>query len=359
MGLSQRQINIEVNGLDNLNGKYIILSKGLIPFVESAEIIDSVQIADGKFLFSFTSNEVSYYALLIKGTSNFTSFVGKPGDKVLLNWKTNLTNSNTSSVTVIKSAENKVYYKVVDEGKPLILKLNSYIDSASKVETNDTLKRRFYLDQNKYWSDSLNKLYIRLLKAYPKSYASLSALSAYYKKFSDDYVRDYIRNLPTFLKNNELVKKIEYNKFELPAIIKNISGFKDLNFLLPETDTFKYDRYLGKVVVIDFWASWCVPCISNFPKLEAVKKNFDTSKFEIIGVSIDDNFEKWIEGMKKHPSSFVNVYSPGAWESLVVKFFKIQAIPRYVLLGKDGRVLNDNIGLDNLTLQVFAALEIK
>ena len=358
-GWAQKRIDVEVNGLANLNGTYIILSKGMIPFVKSVEIIDSVQVINGKFRFSFTSNEVFYYALRIKGSYSFITFLGKPGDRVLLNWETNYPNGNTNNVTVIKSAENKIYYKLINKGKPLISKLNNYMDSASNVEIGDTLKKGFYIKQNIYWGDSLNRLYIRLLKTYPKSYSSLSALSSYYKEFSDEYVRNYIKNLPAYLKNNELVKKIEYNKFELPVKIKNVSGFKDFTFLLPQADTFRYNIYIGKIVLIDFWASWCGPCISNFPKLEAVKKSLDTNHFEIISVSLDDNFENWIEGMKKHQTSFVNVFAPEAWESLAVKFFKIKAIPRYVLLGKDGKVLNDNVKINDLTQELSKALEAK
>ena len=168
-GRAQKRIDVEVNGLANLNGTYIILSKGMIPFVKSAEIIDSVQVINGKFRFSFTSNEVFYYALLIKGSYNFITFLGKPGDRVLLNWETNYPNDNTNNVTVIKSAENKIYYKLINEGKPLISKLNNYMDSASNIEIGDTLKKGFYIKQNIYWGDSLNRLYIRLLKTYPKS----------------------------------------------------------------------------------------------------------------------------------------------------------------------------------------------
>lgn len=358
-GYAQKRIDIDVNGLANLNGKYIILSKGPIPFVKTAEIIDSVQVIDGRFGFFYKGNEVSFYTLLLKGTSNFISFVGKPGDRISLNWKVNYPDNNTSNVTVIKSAENKVYYKVINEGKPLIRKLNNYADSASKVEIDDTLRRRFYNKQNIYWGDSLNRLYIRLLKTYPKSYSSLRALSSYYKEFSDEYVRNYIRNLPGYLKNNELVKEIEYHKFELPVKLMNVSGFNDFKFLLPQADTFNYNPYTEKIVLIDFWASWCGPCISNFPKLEDAKKKFETDRFEIISVSLDDNFENWKEGMKKHHTSFVNVFAPEAWESLVVKFFKIKSIPRYVLLGKEGKVINANVELNNLTQVVLDALEVK
>ena len=359
-GQAQKRIDIEVNGLANLNGKYIILSKGQIPFVKSASIIDSAMVINGKFGFSYASNEISYYALLLKGTYNFIPFVGKPGDKVSLNWKMNYPDSNTSNnVTVIKSGENKIYYKFINEGKPLIIKLNNYADSADKVEINDTLRKGFYKKQNIYWGDSLDRLYIRLLKTYPKSYSSLSALSRYNKEFSDEFVRNYIKNLPAYLKNNELVKKIEYNKFELPVKLKNILGFNEFKFLLSQADTFRYSAYTGKIVLIDFWASWCGPCIGNFPKLEDAKKNFDKDRFEIISVSLDDNFENWIEGMKKHQTSFVNVFAPEAWESLAVKFFKIKAIPRYVLLGKDGKVLNDNVKINDLTQDVSRALEVK
>jgi len=97
--------------------------------------------------------------------------------------------------------------------------------------------------------------------------------------------------------------------------------------------------FKGKVVLVDFWASWCGPCRATNPSVVRLYNKYKDRGFEVFGVSIDDKKSAWLKAIKQDKIKYTQVNDTGGWYSKVAVAFKIEAIPASFLLDKEGNVV--------------------
>jgi len=103
--------------------------------------------------------------------------------------------------------------------------------------------------------------------------------------------------------------------------------------------------FKGKVVYIDFWASWCGPCRAMMPyskQLHAQLSDKNKKKIIFLYISIDADIDRWKKGIQDLGIEGVNVISPGNWTSKVCSYFQINSIPRYMIMNKKGEIVDFN-----------------
>ena len=98
----------------------------------------------------------------------------------------------------------------------------------------------------------------------------------------------------------------------------------------------------GKLVYLDFWASWCKPCLHEIPAAKALHAAFRDRAAEVVflNVSIDRNTAAWRKAIAQHGVEGLNVRAPGGFEAPVAKAYSTSSIPHYLLIGPDGRILD-------------------
>lgn len=100
----------------------------------------------------------------------------------------------------------------------------------------------------------------------------------------------------------------------------------------------------NKLVLIDFWTSWCKPCIEEFPYLDSAYQQFGNKQFEIISVSLDSDTDAWQQAKGRLKTSWTSHFiEEGAMESPPAKALKIKSIPRSYLIDSTGRVYGKNL----------------
>jgi peroxiredoxin len=117
----------------------------------------------------------------------------------------------------------------------------------------------------------------------------------------------------------------------------------------------------GKVVLVDFWASWCAPCMEEQPELKALYKQYNNSestdkKFEIFGVSLDSKKPAWKAAIKKYNIKWIQVSDLKFWTSPIAKTYEIEALPFNVLLNKEGIIVGVNLHGKELEAAIKAEL---
>jgi len=94
----------------------------------------------------------------------------------------------------------------------------------------------------------------------------------------------------------------------------------------------------GKMMLIDFWASWCGPCRSAIPKVKQMAKDY-ASKLEVVSCSVDEKKEAWLKAEKEEAMPWTQLFLPLSKLKKAAMAYSISTIPRLVLIGADGKVL--------------------
>lgn len=128
---------------------------------------------------------------------------------------------------------------------------------------------------------------------------------------------------------------------QLAALAQPKQGQAAAEIALPSVngDTLRLSSLKGKVVLLDFWASWCGPCRVSNKNLVKIYEKYKPKGFEIFGVSLDDEKDKWKAAIKKDKVTWLQVNETGGWEAKVAQAWNLVAIPTSFLIDKDGRLL--------------------
>ena len=96
--------------------------------------------------------------------------------------------------------------------------------------------------------------------------------------------------------------------------------------------------FRGQAVFLDFWGSWCDPCIKAAPHLEEIKQQTRDQKVVFLNISLDSSVDEWCQAVDEYGLTGVHVHAPGGWQAAVAQLYQVQSIPSYFLVGPDGRM---------------------
>ncbi len=324
-----------------INGK--VAAKAYLQLYESGEmtIIDSANFVNGTFKFKGSLSSPDYYYIQIGESQNRISFFVE-------NSKITITaHADSLQHAKITGSKTNNDYNAFNESKTVFdNKLNAIYNDYKKAET-DELKTKIEI---KY--DSIDNLKAEYTKNYIVNNNS-SMLAPFIIQRELVYKIDLQELLAlTDTLNPELIEN-KYTKklYKRIELLRNLQPGKPA-VVFTQNDTagnpISLSDFKGKYLLIDFWASWCVPCRKANPTVVAMFNKYSAKGFTILSVSMDDNKEKWIKAIETDGLTWSHVSTLNGWKNPVGKLYAVNSIPHTILIDPDGNIVKRGLHAEEL-----------
>ncbi len=337
------KINMEYNN-------YVYLQKYIN---NEFTIVDSTKARYGEFTFKGSVNLPSMHYLQLsdkEGSFKFFLENSKMAFKVDADSVKNslVTGSVTHDLYMKFKAKNhafndllsKIYneYKEADEEDQVLV--DSLDAEYNKVEEEQFAFYNTFIQEHN--NSVVSPFVIRLHMIYRIKLEELESLTA---------------SLDLSLAESEYVKWL-FNRIEILRKVAIGKLFTDFTMNDIDESPFSLSQLKGNVVLIDFWASGCGPCRRENPNVVKIYNKFHSEGFEILGVSFDKDYDKWLEAINEDQLTWYHVSDLQGWNNTAGKIYGVMSIPHTLLLDRDGIIVAKNIRGEELEEKVKELLGV-
>lgn len=343
--------------LSNSSGEFISLVN-----VNTAQplIIDSVKIDEnGEFILTKKVPEKGFYSLQIS-TTNYATLIADSTEKIIIEGDAKNLNE-TCKIT--GSADSKIFLEFGASTK------QKFKEMESVRAQQDSIRRVFeaYMNTTKdsLSIDSLSKTLEPTFNAYSATYRKLAdEATVYIKKFIDDNTNSFAalaavqmlspdRDISYFIKVSDALSA----RYPTIETLKEFKAYIDkkkqlaIGMTAPEINIndrngkpIALSSLKGKVVLVDFWASWCKPCRAANPFVVSLYNKYKDKGLDIYSVSLDFNKEAWLKAIDQDKLTWKNhVCDMKQWQSPVVALYGFNGIPFSCVIDKAGNIAGKNL----------------
>ena len=331
---------------------------------------DTVKVENGKFEMKGKITEPAFYTIQLEGAQAKIPFILENGEVTIAINKDSIQKSkvsgtyNNDEYVTFNEEITKVQKKLMDFQNKNMEAMNTAQQTKDTVVINGLMKE-FSKIQEEVGVASKAK-YISYAETHPKSFISALIVQGMLNDPTADVSKSekLYNGLDESLKNTKPGKAIKTKLAEMktPAAVgatapKTDGKWRtDFSAPNPEGKIISLKESLGKVTIVDFWASWCGPCRQENPNVVAIYKEFHSKGLNIIGVSLDKDKSKWKEAILKDNLTWNQVSNLKFWDEPIAAQYKVQSIPATFILDASGNIIAKDLRGDELRAKIVELL---
>jgi peroxiredoxin len=336
--------------------------------------LDSCKLSEsGEFEFHTKIPAKGFYNLTLN-PGNFATLILDPSEKVRIT-------GDAKNLGYTYKAEGSTDTKLYIDFNTYAMENRKKLSEIKQKQDSIQGIFQFFVNQNKNQkqADSLSKVL-------EPGFNQLTEQSMVLMKDADSYAASFIDKNPSSFSNLAALqlfsnKEASFPYFEKVSIAmkqkypdqKNLKPFYDyvdkmkklnigslapeIKLNSPEGKEIALSSLRGKIVLVDFWASWCGPCRKENPNVRKIYADYHSKGFEVFSVSLDKDKSAWTKAIADDKLTWTHVSDLGYWQSSVVPLYDIKGIPMTVLLDKEGKIVAKNLRGEQLAAKVAELLK--
>jgi peroxiredoxin len=340
--LAENEFEIEgtIDGIES--GIFVILEKqdDMGNFIA----MDTTKMDNGKFRFKGEFKEVGFHYIQVQTVNGKIPFILENGSIKIEAYKDSVQKSKISGT--YSNDQYAAHTKVTDEINVRMTKFREE-NTPKWMEAqaaNDTVTMNALIKENKKYDKEYMAAAKSHVKNHPNSFLSAVFVDQMLSIPTEDWkeIEKSYNTLSEPLKKSKpgVSAKTKIDELSKKPSVEVGSMAPEFSAPNPEGTLVSLKESLGKVTIIDFWASWCGPCRRENPSVVALYNEFHSKGLNIIGVSLDkpEAKEEWIQAIATDKLTWPQVSNLQFWEDPVAKMYGVQAIPATFILDANGKI---------------------
>lgn len=327
---------IQVGGVIENPGNIKVVS-----FYEGDNKLDSTFIADGN-RFKFERSATQERLLTIVVGKNRYPVILEPGQELTFN----------------VDLQHPEQYEV--KGSQLSQKLKEFAPQKARIDfVRDSLQQVFTKESSNLDANGIQNLRSQMLMQFEpffKNYinqavafaeknndlAGFYVMSTLDPEMGENELIAYVDKIKNDFQNNRYVTEFKVEVDKLRKLAIGQPG-PEIQAYTPDNKMIKLSDFKGKYVLVDFWASWCMPCREENPNIVRLYNIFKDKNFTVLGVSLDNNPGSWMRAISDDKLTWTNISDLQAWSSPLIIDYSIKGIPASYLLDEQGVIIAKNL----------------
>jgi len=335
------------------NGDTVILAD--VRGMDEIDTLQTVLVKGGKFVFEGVQDTAAMYYVIWRSNANPDMALATQFALENASITIKLDTAQNKSAEISGTPANEALSALSKEEYALNQKAQRIFVVLNDLGATDEAKSEAEKQLNDLQEES-QVLYQKFIKENIANVVGQYYLVGYAGALDDNFVLEQLAAIPEECVNEDIQSLREV--YEVKAMTAVGQPLKDIKANTPDGKELRVSEVAAeaKVLLIDFWASWCGPCRGEMPNVKAAYDKYHAQGFEIVGVSLDNDANAWKQAIAELGITWPQISDLKGWDCEGASLYGVRSIPATVLI-KDGKIVARNLRGDKLAEKVGELLK--